>query len=216
MPPDRRAISSKEYEETLKRIKDVMTARVVLDDAGEIQEVHVLAGAGRPVKYIARDIESSLIAAFGAPVDRRKISIAQLGGTEVGRSENRVKLEKIEIVSSQDAGQINVFLKMAGTTVTGTAKGVPTPKGWLYLAAEATISAIAQFLPTDIAFHVEDVSISFSRPNNIALVSVMMFASGQQQLLTGSCAVSHDDREAAVKATLDALNRKFAQLSATD
>ena len=216
MSPERRVVAAKEYEDTLKRIKDVMTARVVLDDAGEIQEIHVLAGPGRPVKYIARDIESSLIAAFGAPIDRRKISIAQLGGADIGHQENRVRLEKVEIISGPDFGQINVYLKMGGTLVTGTSKGVPTPKGWLYLAAEATISAITQFLSPDIAFHVEDVAVNVSRPSNIALVSVMMFASGQQQLLTGSCPISHDDREAVVKATLDALNRKFAQLSATD
>jgi hypothetical protein len=44
----------------------------------------------------------------------------------------------------------------------------------------------------------------------------MVFNAGRQQLLTGSCPVSHDEREAIVKATLDALNRKFAQLLTGD
>lgn len=209
-------IPAREYEETLKRIKDVITARMVLDDLGEIEEIHVLAGPGRSVKYIARDIESSIIAAFGVPLDRRKISIAQLGSGDSARQEKRVQLEKVEIISEADGAQVNVYLKMGATQATGSARGVPTSKGWLYLAAGATVSAIAQFLSPDISFHVEDVGVNSSRPSNVALVSIMLFASGRQQLLTGSCPIGHDEREAVVKATLDALNRKFAQLLGTD
>lgn len=212
MPAEKRAIPAKEYEDTLKRIRDVMMARTVLDQSGDIQEIHVLAGPGRAVKYIARDVESSIIAAFGIPIDRRKISIAQLGGGEAGRQDKRVQLEKVEIISEVDTARVNVRLKMGSTLVTGSATGVPTAKSWLYIAASAAVSAVAQFLTPDVSFHVEDVSVNSSRTVRIALVSVMLFASDRQQILTGSCPVTHDEREAVVKATLDALNRKFAQL----
>lgn len=214
MPMDRRSVPAKEYEETLKRIKDVVTARVVQDDLGVILEVHVLAGPGRAVKHIARDVESAIIAAFGVPIDRRKISIAQLSGGDLGRQEKRLRLEKVQIVSEPDAAQVDVFLKMGSTAASGTSRGVPTPKSWLYLAASATLAAVMQFLNPEITFNVEDASVSASRPSKVALVSIMVFTSGRQQLLTGSCPVSHDDREAIVKATLDALNRKFEQLLA--
>jgi len=216
MLAEKRSVPAREYEDTLKRIKDIITARVVLDENGEIQEIHVLAGPGRPVKYIARDVESSIIAAFGVPMDRRKISIAQLGGSDPSRQDKRAQLEKVEIISEVGAAQVNVHLKMGSTAVTGTASGVPTAKSWLWLAAGATVSAIIQFLPPDVSFDVEDVSVSPSRTTRIALVSIMLFASGRQQLLTGSCPVGHDEREAVVKATLDALNRKFAQLLSQD
>lgn len=216
MPIEKRSAPAREYEDTLKRIKDVISARIVQDDAGNILEVHVLAGPGRAVKYIARDVESTIIAAFGITIDRRKISIAQLGGGDVGRQEKRLQLEKVQIVSEPDGAQVDVFLKMGTSSVTGSSRGVPTTKSWLYLAAGATLNAVAQFLTPDITFNVEDSSINASRPSKIALVSIMVFSSGRQQLLTGSCPVSHDDREAIVKATLDALNRKFAQLLAGD
>ncbi|HHY75439.1 MAG TPA: hypothetical protein GX500_01500 [Firmicutes bacterium] len=215
MPADKRTVSAKEYEDTLKRIRDVVTARAVLGPEGSIEEIHVLAGPGRPVKLIARDVESTLIAAFGTPIDKRKISIAQLGG-DPGRQEKRVQLRKVEIVSEADSAEVNVYLKMGNNEVMGTADGVPTAKNWLWLAALATVNALSQYLTPDVSFVVEDVSITSSRSTRIALVSVRLFAFGKDQLLTGSCPVSHDDREAVVKATLDAINRKFAQLVTGD
>lgn len=216
MPEETRNIPAREYEEAIKRVRDVITARIVLNDSGGIDEIHVLAGPGRAVKYIARDIESSIIAAFGVTVDRRTISIAQLSTSDGPRQEKRVRLEKVEIISEVDSAQVNVHLKMAGTQVSGSCRGVPTVKSWLYLAAGAAVSAMSQFLSSDISFHVEDVSVSSSRPSNVALVSIVLSWSGQQQLLTGSCPVTHDEREAVVKAVLDALNRRFGQLLATD
>lgn len=215
MPADKRTVSAKEYEDTLKRIRDVVTARAVLGPEGSIEEIHVLAGPGRPVKLIARDVESTLMAAFGTPIDKRKISIAQLGG-DPGRQEKRVQLRKVEIVSEADSAEVNVYLKMGNNEVMGTADGVPTAKNWLWLAALATVNALSQYLTPDVSFVVEDVSITSSRSTRIALVSVRLFAFGKDQLLTGSCPVSHDDREAVVKATLDAINRKFAQLVTGD
>lgn len=216
MPVEKHNVPAKEYEEILKRVRDVMSARIVLDDLGGILEVHILAGPGRAVKYIARDVESTIIAAFGSTIDRRKISIAQLGGSESGRQEKRIRLEKVQIVSESDGAQVDVFLKMESTSVTGNARGLPTAKSWLYLASLATLEAVAQFLSPDVTFNVEDVSINPSRPSRVALVSIMVFHAGRQQLLTGSCPVSHDDREAVVRATLDALNRKIAQLLSGD
>ncbi|HHX28192.1 MAG: hypothetical protein ACOX5Q_07935 [Bacillota bacterium] len=211
MSVDKRSVSAREYEDTLKRIRDVVTARAVLGPDGSIEEIHVLAGPGRPVKFIARDVESSLIAAFGHPIDRRKVSIAQLGG-DPGRQEKRVQLRKVEIVSEADTAEVNVYLKMGNNEVMGSAEGVPTAKNWLWLSACAAINAIGQYLASDISFAVEDVSVTTSRSTRIALVSVRLFASGKELLLTGSCPISHDDREAVVKATLDAVNRKFAQM----
>ncbi len=211
MSVDKRSVTAREYEDTLKRIRDVITARAVLGPDGSVEEIHVLAGPGRSVKFIARDVESSLIAAFGNPIDRRKISIAQLGG-DPGRQERRVQLRKVEIVSEADSAEVNVYLRMGNNEVMGSAEGVPTAKNWLWLSACAAINAIGQYLSPDVSFTIEDVSVTSSRTTRIALVSVRLFAFGKEQLLTGSCPISHDDREAVVKATLDAVNRKFAQM----
>lgn len=210
MAEENRSLTPRDYEEVLKRINGVMAARVILDVQGEIQEVHVLSGPGRAPKYIVRDVESSLIAAFGKPVDRRKISVAQIGLDESPRQEKRVQLQKVEIISELGVARVNVYLKLGNASVTGTMTGSPTSAGWLRCSAEATCAALSQLLPANISLNVEDASIQTTRSSRVALVSVVMTERGHEQVLTGSCPVSYDDREAVVKATLDAVNRKLS------
>ena len=78
-----------DIEGTLSRLRGVVSARLVRDERGEIQEVHVLADALRHPKQIGRDIESALFSEFGIRIDHRKISIAQTPrgrGTDSGLS----------------------------------------------------------------------------------------------------------------------------------
>lgn len=211
MADDTPKVPAREYEEILKKVKDVITARVVLAGDGGIAEIHVLASSGRAVKYIVRDIESSLIAAFGVPVDRRKISVAQIGAGESAKNTNRVQLRRVEIVSQSDRAEVNVFLQVRSREVKGSEVAQPTQRAWLRASARATINALEQFTP-DVSFDLQDVCVMMSKTIRVALVTLVLNAFGHQQLLTGSCPVSYDEREAVVKATLDAVNRRLAQL----
>ena len=75
--PDELARARK-IESTVEKIKDVIACRAVFGKDGEVDEVHVLASERSP-RYIARDIESAILVNCGETLDRRKISIAQLG-----------------------------------------------------------------------------------------------------------------------------------------
>ena len=43
-------------------------------------------------------------------------------------------------------------------------------------------------------------------------MTLTLVDNGQQVMLSGSCPVNHDERESVVRATLDAINRKFPML----
>ncbi len=212
MAEDTQKAPARQYEEVLKRVKDVITARIVAAGDGGITEIHVLASSGRAVKYIIRDIESSLLAAFGVPVDRRKISVAQIGAGESANNTNRVQVKKVEIVSQSDLAEVNVYLQVGSNKVKGTKVGQPTQRGWLQLSARATIKALEQFLSSDVSFDLQDVCVMSSKVTKVALVTMVLTAFGRQQILTGSCPVNYDEREAVVRATLDAVNRRLAQI----
>lgn len=212
MAEDTQKATVRQYEEVLKRVKDVITARIVVAGDGGITEIHVLASSGRAVKYIVRDIESSLLAAFGVPVDRRKISVAQIGAGESAKNANRVLVKKVEIVSQSDLAEVNVYLQVGSNEVKGTMVGQPTQRGWLQLSARATIRALEQFLSSDVSFDLQDVCVMSSKVTRVAIVTMVLTAFGRQQVLTGSCPVNYDEREAAVRATLDAVNRRLAQI----
>ena len=47
-----------QLQRTIEQIKDVTSARVILDEEGAISEIHLVGSSGRKAKQIVRDIES--------------------------------------------------------------------------------------------------------------------------------------------------------------
>ena len=69
-----------EVEREICRLPDVAISRLVAEPSGRVSEVHVVAHAGKHPKQIARDVQSIALASFGLELDRRIISVVQLGG----------------------------------------------------------------------------------------------------------------------------------------
>src|SRR5512143_1261254 len=68
-----------EIEQALSQVAEIRAARIVSSEDGLIQEIHVLALPSKSPKQLVRDIESTIMARFGIPIDHKKVSIAQLG-----------------------------------------------------------------------------------------------------------------------------------------
>ncbi len=68
-----------EVEREICRLPDVSIARLVADPDGRVVEVHVVAVPGKHPKQIVRDVQSISLASFGLDLDRRIISVVQLG-----------------------------------------------------------------------------------------------------------------------------------------
>jgi hypothetical protein len=66
----------KRAEELLATLPGVIAARIVANDSGAVDEIHVLTTAEVTPKQTVRNIESALIAHLGMRVDHRKISVA--------------------------------------------------------------------------------------------------------------------------------------------
>jgi len=64
-------------EELLVSLTGVLSARVVADKEGEVQEIHVLTTTEVTPKQTVRNVESALMAHLDLEVDHRKISVAQ-------------------------------------------------------------------------------------------------------------------------------------------
>ena len=58
MATERIAVS--EVEAVIRQLRDVIGARVVADNAGVIQEIHVLSQGEKSPKQLVRDVESAL------------------------------------------------------------------------------------------------------------------------------------------------------------
>lgn len=205
--------SIQDWEQAIKQIKAVIAARINVNIQGEIEEVHILAGSGRAPKQIVRDVESILVAQFDLQIDHKKISVAQLGDDEEGTSavveSIRPKLAGVTLRTINGMAEVKVELSSRDKLAEGIAQGPSSTYNKLRLFVEATIKALNPLTSDKFLFVAEDVVITQLAKQQVALVSITMIAPTGEQSLTGCALVRNDDREAVVKATLDAVNRKL-------
>jgi hypothetical protein len=67
-----------EVERLLCSLAGVVSARVVANPLGRLDEIHVLASPALSPKQVVRNVESALSAGLGIVVDRRIVSVAQI------------------------------------------------------------------------------------------------------------------------------------------
>ena len=206
-----------DWEQAIKQIKSVIAARIKVNQQGEIEEVHILASSGRAPKQIVRDVESILIAQFDLQIDHKKISVAQVEDDEDGTfaivESTRPKLVGVTLRTVNGMAEVKVELLTGDKIIEGIAQGPSSAHNKLRMFVEATLQALSPLTLDKFLFVTEDVGITQLAKQQIALVSITLITSAGEQSLTGSALVRNDDREAVVKATLDAVNRKLRFLS---
>lgn len=211
-------VGVKELEELLKRLPGVLSARMVINNWGAIEEIHVLATTERHPKQIVRDVESSLAAKFGIALDHKKISIAQLTDTEKTLPDVRLKLENVKVSADTSRSRYDIEISLLSNMdpddrFIGRMMGPAARSQTVRLAGMATLDAINQATNSQVNFALEDVrSVEMgSRRLMVALV-LLVNADGEEEVLVGGAVVKGDPLDAAVKACLDASNRRIGML----
>jgi hypothetical protein len=69
--------SREEAEEALRSLKGVISARIVLQQKGKVEEIHLLTESDVTPKKTVRRVESTFLTRFGLRIDHRKVSVAQ-------------------------------------------------------------------------------------------------------------------------------------------
>ncbi|MGC8783617.1 MAG: hypothetical protein ACP5RN_04410 [Armatimonadota bacterium] len=206
-------VSAEQVEKVIRQLRDVLSARVVVDKNGAIQEIHVLVSSGRSPKQVVRDIESALLASHGIVVDHRKISVAQMEGALLRSMRNRLRVADVELTINGTKAEATVHLQRGAETFTGQAAGQGSQSNQLRLIANATVRAVEQAcnMPDQIA--VEDINPNVTVAGRQIVVAVVnMLSQYGEDVLTGSALIRNDLNRAVVNAVLDALNRRTAAL----
>jgi hypothetical protein len=122
-------VKVEDIESALAEVGEIKAARVVASPEGVIQEIHVLALPTKQPKQLVRDIESTLMARFGIPIDHKKISIALLGRDSIkpeiaeGASERntaaRPRICSINATVSGVQASASVTLEIGGNEYVG-------------------------------------------------------------------------------------------------
>lgn len=202
-----------ELEESITRLDSVDAARVV-SAGGKITEVHVIAATEKPAKQVVRDVQSLAMARFGTSIDRRVISVVQITPESIGSPDGaRPAVVDLAEDSNGTHTTLKVTLRYGNDEHTGTATGPAVASTRLRLVAEATLDALAEAygnLPPIAIDAIADATVG-SRTVIVATL-VAVAEGGAEQLAVGSAIAGEDEGQAAVRAVLNALNRRLALL----
>ena len=209
-------------EELIASLAGVMSARIVADRSGGIEEVHVLTTPQIQPKQVVRNVESALMAQLGLKVDHRKISVAQtaemkpiqvLEKEAVAEAASRRKLVFVDLVIESPRPRrvtVRVLLKLDGEEMEGIEEGVDEARSRVQLAARAAVKAMERELE-ESGVVLEGVRVVEVFDRKIVLAAVHGVSGRSSQLLVGTCEVKESEEQAAVLAVLDATNRWYLQ-----
>jgi hypothetical protein len=204
----------RDVEIELCRLSEVAAARIVADHLGRPVEVHILANDGKHPKQIVRDIQSVALASFGLEIDRRIVSVVQLGTERqdaiTSPSPAAVDRTQVAAVESRMSGRrstIRVTLDAEGQEATGLGEGFVTATARARLVAGATLDALRQLEPTAGTLEIEGAKQVSVGESNIVVVTIVAVDPPDEHRLAGSAIVRQHIDDATVRAVLDATNR---------
>jgi len=209
-----------DIEKSLKDLSDILFAKMVLSENGDIKEIHIITKNSSNPKRITRDIESFLLAKYNIQVDYRKISIAQVKDKEISdeqtkeeESESSLRLKFSDIKAGTIGNQFEVCVKLEsnGKIYEGKVSGKNWSENQEYLVAKATLEGISSYLEGSIFFQVDEIKkieLEFDS-KEIIVISINLIDSKGKENLVGSTVIKDDFNKAIVKAILKATNRRI-------
>ncbi len=215
------ALNVEEIEEAICELDDVHAARIVMAPDNSVEEIHVVAAPAKGVKQLVRDVETTLMARYGIPVNHRKISVAQVNPAEEEKLEalngngapgGRFKILSVNVEVTGARAKVSVRLGLGEMEYEGIAQGAASQTGRLRLVAEATLDAVSNLFPPSSCFALEDVAILGLGKEQVAVACITLVDTFGEQSLAGSALVRQNDKDSIVRATLDAINRRFSFL----
>jgi len=206
-------------ESEITRLPEIVACRIVADPLGRPLEVHVLAHPGKHPKQVVRDIQSVALASFGVEIDRRIVSVVQLGPTGVDSAETataplaRVLIGAIQSQLEGKRATIRVGLTSGSVEATGFAEGSIAAAIRLRLVATATLDALRQLHRAAEDIEVEDASLGRVGSQDVVAVALVHVDPPHEYELVGTALAREAPDVATVRAVLDAVNRRISHLS---
>lgn len=204
-----------EVEREICRLPDVSIARIVGEPDGRVTEVHIVAVPGKHPKQIVRDVQSITLASFGLELDRRLISVVQLGGsagveTGDGTSAPRASILAITAEANGLRSLVRVTLARDDEEAVGFAEGSIASTARHRLVAASTVDALRQLDPAAECIDVDHAQVVRVGAHDVAVVTVVFVVPPTEQMVSGSALVrTAGEADAVARAVLDATNRRL-------
>ncbi len=208
------SVNFRELEEGFSRLESIDAARVV-NQGDKITEVHIIAAAEKPAKQVVRDVQSMAMARYGLAIDRRVISVVQIRPQDLDLATvARAALMRIGETPNGTRTTVDVTLRHDDEEHTGSATGPAVASARFRLVGEATIDAIEKTFPSIPPIALDAISMNTVGTREVVVAVVVTAGDrGGEDLNVGSALSNGNTDDAAVKAVLNALNRRLGSLS---
>ena len=206
---EKREFNPEECRKLIEKVEDIISSNIITDKDGIIEEIHVLSRDKRSPKQIVRDIESLLHAEYNVELDYKKVSVVRVDNGFNSIVPKRLKYSGISFNQNGQKAVIKVNLSQDSEMFEGYSEGPCTRSNYIRLVAEATLKAVQQVVKDKILFAAEEVMVLQFNQHKIMMVSLSMINQNfNEESLVGCALIKGDEKDAVVKATLNALNRK--------
>jgi hypothetical protein len=221
-------VSVTDFREIVAALRDVpgvADADVEPDVDGGMGLLRLGLQPGVDEVAVATTVGRLLRERFGLGVDAERVQIvedaqirAPLPETDIELPHQRVAgrpaISRMHLVSSGLDVTATVTLASDGRTASGESRGSASQSGVQRAVATATLRAV-ETLSGDIArFELDHLEVSHLGSDRMVIVALTMLSARGTERLTGAAAVREDVRQAVIRATLDALNRRLETLLA--
>jgi len=223
MPSRNEGWTVERAEELLRSLTGVLSARVVVGDDGEVEEIHLLTTDQVGPKQTVRNVESALAAHLDLAVDHRRISVAQTkeaapkqngSAPAAGGREGRILFLGHQAEAQTHRVRYQVDVEWEGQRFTGDASGADLPRSRLETVAHATLRGVEAAVAAGrgevqitLALELDGVKVVDAFERQYALVVVHAIGGREVRQLAGSAVVEGASDRAVILATLQATDR---------
>jgi hypothetical protein len=124
----------------------------------------------------------------------------------------RILIQKMQLVSAGLGVTTQVTLTWQSQTYPGEASAAATPTSVHRSVAQATLRAVEAVIGGRARFELEQLELNQLGPDRAVVVVISMLTRVGSEKLTGVSVIREDVRQAVIRATLDALNRRIESL----
>lgn len=124
----------------------------------------------------------------------------------------RILIQKMQLVSAGLGVSTEVTLTWQNQTFPGEASAAATPTSVHRSVAQATLRAVEGVVGGRARFELEQLELNQLGPDRAVVVVISMLTRVGSEKLTGVSVIREDVRQAVIRATLDALNRRIESM----
>jgi hypothetical protein len=223
----------RELVTALCAVPGVSGADVQPDGEGGLGTLRLDLHAGADEAVVAATVGRLLREQFGLGVDAERVQIVEdvvvdpsvppdpEGATYAPDASPRVPQQRLaarpaiarmHLVSSGLDVTASVTLSSGERTAVGEARGTASPSGVHRAVASATLRAVEELVDGQVRFELDHLELTPMGTERTVVVALTLLSGKGAERLTGAAGVREDVRQAVIRATLDALNRRLEML----